>query len=114
MRQTGTPTQGLARLEAREAELDSAMAQVERLLARRDSHVRIEEDRLVLTPLEAAPRPASAEALADRITGLFARRLSCSAEHERGHLKFPIISSNGFATSFEGEEQRFSSSQCLA
>jgi TnpA family transposase len=68
VRQTGTPSQGIERLEAREAELDGAMAQVERLLARKDSHVRIEEDRLVLTPLEADPRPASAEALAERIT----------------------------------------------
>src|SRR5215813_9382177 len=68
VRQTGTPSQGLARLETRETELDSTMAQVEGLLARKDSHVRIEEDRLVLTPLEADPRPASAEALAERIT----------------------------------------------
>jgi TnpA family transposase len=68
VRQTGTPSQGIERLEAREAELDGAMAQVERLLARKDSHVRIEEDRLVLTPLEADPRPASANALAEHIT----------------------------------------------
>ena len=68
VRQTGTPSQGRARLEAREAELDGAMAQVERLLARKESHIRIEEDRLVLTPLEADPRPASADALAERIT----------------------------------------------
>lgn len=67
MRQTGTPSQGAVRLEEREAELDSAMAQGERLLARQDSHVRIEEDRLVLAPLEADPRPASAAVLADRI-----------------------------------------------
>src|SRR5262249_11522305 len=45
VRPTGTPSQGLARLEAREAELDDALAQVERLLARKDSPVRIEEDR---------------------------------------------------------------------
>jgi len=67
VRQTGTPSQGLARLEAREAELDSAIAEVERLVGRTDSHVRIEEDRLVLSPLEAEARPASATALADRI-----------------------------------------------
>jgi TnpA family transposase len=67
VRQTGTPSQGLARLEAREAELDSAIAQVERLVGRKDSHVRLEEDRLVLAPLEAEPRPSSATALADRI-----------------------------------------------
>src|SRR5207249_10113752 len=35
--------------------------------SRKDSHVRIEEDRLVLSPLEAESRPASATALADRI-----------------------------------------------
>jgi hypothetical protein len=43
------------------------MAQVERLLARQGSHLRIEDDRLVLSPLEANPRPASADALAERI-----------------------------------------------
>lgn len=67
VRQTGTPSQGLARLEAHEAELDSAIAQVAQLVGRKDSHVRIEEDRLVLSPLEAEERPASATALADRI-----------------------------------------------
>jgi hypothetical protein len=67
VRQTGTPSHGLERLQEREAELDSAMAQVERLLARKDSHVRIEEDQLVLAPLEASPRSARASALADRI-----------------------------------------------
>jgi hypothetical protein len=66
-RQTGTPSQGLERLHAREAELAIAMAQVERLLTRKGSHLRIEDDRLVLSPLEANPRPASADALADRI-----------------------------------------------
>jgi hypothetical protein len=42
VRQTGTPSQGLERLHEREAELATAMAQVERLLARKDSHLRIE------------------------------------------------------------------------
>lgn len=50
VRQTGTPSQGLARLEAREAEFDTTIAQVERLVGRKDSHVRIEDDRLVLSP----------------------------------------------------------------
>jgi TnpA family transposase len=59
---------GLARREAREAELDSTIGQVERLVGRKDSHVRIEDDRLVLSPLEAEPRPASATVLADQIT----------------------------------------------
>jgi hypothetical protein len=55
-------------LAARDAELASAMADVERLLARKDSHLRVEDDRLVLSPLAADPRPASAQALAERIT----------------------------------------------
>jgi TnpA family transposase len=37
-------------------------------LARKDSPVRIEDDELILSPLEAERRPASAEALEDRIT----------------------------------------------
>jgi hypothetical protein len=44
------------------------MAQVERLLARQDRHVRVEDDELMLTPLAADKRPASAEALEDLIT----------------------------------------------
>jgi TnpA family transposase len=67
VRQTGTPSQGIERLHEREAELESAMAQGERLLTRPGSHLRIEDDRLVLSPLEANPRPASADALAERI-----------------------------------------------
>src|SRR4029453_1197498 len=58
---------GRARLEEREAELETAMAQVECLLARQDSHLRVEDNRLVLSPVEADPRPATATALADRI-----------------------------------------------
>jgi TnpA family transposase len=68
IRQTGTPSDGPTRLAEREAELACAMADVERLLARKDSHVRVEKDEIVLSPLEADPRPASAEALAVRIT----------------------------------------------
>jgi TnpA family transposase len=68
LRQTGTPSDGDIRLTEREAELDTALAQVERLLARKDSYLRVEEDRLVLSPLEADPRPASADALAECIT----------------------------------------------
>jgi hypothetical protein len=44
------------------------MAQVEHLLTRQDSHLRIEDHQIVLSPLEADPRPASAEALAACIT----------------------------------------------
>src|SRR6266581_3556094 len=68
IRQTGAPSDGLKRLEAREAELETCMAQVEKLLARKDSHIRVEDDELILSPLEADKRPASAEALEDRIT----------------------------------------------
>lgn len=68
IRQTGTPRDGLTRLEEREAELATCMGQVEGLLARKDSHVRVEDDDLILSPLEADKRPASAEALEDLIT----------------------------------------------
>ncbi|MBV8475858.1 MAG: Tn3 family transposase [Acidobacteria bacterium] len=68
IRQTGTPGEGLQRLVERETELAACMAQVEKLLARKDSHVRVEDDKLILTPLEADKRPASAEALEDLIT----------------------------------------------
>jgi TnpA family transposase len=68
IRQTGTPSDGLQRLEAREAELEACMAQVEKLLARKDSHIRVEDDELILSPLAADKRPASAEVLEDLIT----------------------------------------------
>ena len=68
IRQTGTPGEGLQRLVERETELEACLAQVEKLLARPDSHVRIEDDELILSPLEADKRPASAEALEDLIT----------------------------------------------
>ena len=44
------------------------MAQVEKLLARKDSHIRIEDDEIILSPLKAENRPASAEALKGLIT----------------------------------------------
>jgi TnpA family transposase len=68
IRQTGTPGEGLQRLVERETELEVCLAQVEKLLARKDSHVRIEDDELILSPLEADYRPASAEALEALIT----------------------------------------------
>jgi hypothetical protein len=68
IQQTGTPSDGATRLAERDAELERAMADVERLLARKDSHLRVEKDALVLSPLEADPRPASADALATRLT----------------------------------------------
>lgn len=61
IRQTGPPSAGLHRLQEREAELATCLAQVERLLARKDSDVRVEDNRLVLTPLDGEGRPASAE-----------------------------------------------------
>jgi TnpA family transposase len=68
IRQTGTPGEGLQRLVEREVALEACMAEVEKLLARKDSHVRIEDDAIILSPLEAEHRPASAEALEDLIT----------------------------------------------
>jgi hypothetical protein len=68
IKQTGTPSDGATRLAAREAELDTTMARVEHLLARKDSHLRVEDNQIVLSPLEADPRPASAEVLAQHIT----------------------------------------------
>jgi TnpA family transposase len=68
VQQTGTPSEGMHRLQEREGELATYLARVERLLARKDSPVRVEDHRLVLTPLDAEARPASADALADRIT----------------------------------------------
>ncbi|MEE8291330.1 MAG: Tn3 family transposase [Candidatus Tectomicrobia bacterium] len=68
IRQTGTPRDGLQRLEEREAALAACMGQVEKLLARKDSHVRVEDNELILSPLEADHRPASAEALENLIT----------------------------------------------
>ena len=44
------------------------MGQVEKLVVDQESLVRIEDDELVLSPLEADPRPASADALEDLIT----------------------------------------------
>ncbi len=67
-RQTGTPSEGRKRLEEREAELKVSMGQVEKLLVDQESLVRIEDNELVLSPLEADPRPASADALEDLIT----------------------------------------------
>src|SRR5215831_5830946 len=71
--QTGTPGEGLQRLVERKIELEARMAQVEKLLARKDSHVRVENDELILTPLEADKRPASAEILEDLITARLPR-----------------------------------------
>src|SRR6266851_4854906 len=68
IRQTGTPGEGLQRLVERETALEASMVQVEKLLARKESHIRIENDEIILSPLEAENRPASAEALENLIT----------------------------------------------
>jgi TnpA family transposase len=68
VQQTGPPSGGVHRLQEREGELATYLARVERLLARKDSPVRLEDHHLVLTPLDAEARPSSADALADRIT----------------------------------------------
>ena len=73
LRQTGTPAEGEHRLQEREAELETVLAQVDRLLARKDSDLRVEDKRLVLTPLEAEARPASAAAFAEQITARLPR-----------------------------------------
>src|SRR3989475_4685976 len=68
IRQTGTPGEGLHRLVERETAREASMVQVEKLLARKESPVRIEDDEIMLSPLEAEHRPASAEALEHLIT----------------------------------------------
>jgi hypothetical protein len=68
IRQTGTPGEGLQRLVERETAREASMVQVEKLLARKESHIRIENDEIMLSPLEAENRPASAEALENLIT----------------------------------------------
>jgi len=67
-RQTGTPGEGLQRLVERETAREACMAPVEKLLARKDSDSRVEDDELILSPLAADTRPVSAEARADLIT----------------------------------------------
>jgi Domain of unknown function (DUF4158)/Tn3 transposase DDE domain len=73
LRQTGTPGEGEPRLQEREAELGHWLAQVHRRLARQDSDLRVEDQRLVLMPSEAEARPASAVALAEQITARLPR-----------------------------------------
>ena len=73
IRQTGTPGDAEPRLQEREVELEHWLAQVHRLLARKDSGLRVEDKRLVLTPFDAEPRPTSAAALAEQITARLPR-----------------------------------------
>ena len=55
IQQTGTPGDGETRLAEREAELERAMADVERLLARKDSHLRVEKDAIGLLAAGGGP-----------------------------------------------------------
>lgn len=73
IRQTGTPGEAEARLQEREAELNRWLAQTHQRVARKDSDLRVEDKRLVLTPVEAEARPASAAALAEQITARLPR-----------------------------------------
>jgi hypothetical protein len=50
IRQTGTPSDGATRRADRAVEWERAMAAVERLLARKDSHLRVEKEQIVLSP----------------------------------------------------------------
>ena len=65
---TGTPGAGDQRLAEREADLERLLARVNRQLSERNSPLRLEEGRLILTPLDAEERPARVEALADAIS----------------------------------------------
>src|SRR3989442_3414737 len=68
IRQTETPSDGATRLAERDAELERAIADVERLLARKDSHLRVGKDAIVVSPLETDPRSAGGDAVAARIS----------------------------------------------
>ena len=67
IRLTGTPATGETRLREREAELQSLVERVETLHADRNSWLRTEKGKWVLTPLEGEDRPASADTLEDAI-----------------------------------------------
>src|SRR5262249_24534534 len=54
----GPPGEGPRRRAEGEGEWACAMADVERFLPRKNSHVRVKKAEIVLSPLEAAPRPA--------------------------------------------------------
>ena len=66
-RLTFTPPTGKIRLQEREAELQALAARVERLHANKNSWLREEKGKWVLTPPEDEERPESAEALEDTI-----------------------------------------------
>lgn len=63
IRLTMTPVDGATRLQEREAELRMLAERVEQLLTARQSWLRREKGKWVLSPLEDEGRPASAEAL---------------------------------------------------
>jgi TnpA family transposase len=56
------PVEGATQLDARAAELEALLGRVDQLLAR-NGRVRIEQGELIVSPLEAEERPASAVAL---------------------------------------------------
>jgi TnpA family transposase len=56
------PVEGATRLDARAAALEALLGRVDRMLAR-NGRIRVEEGELIVSPLEAEERPASAVAL---------------------------------------------------
>jgi TnpA family transposase len=73
IRLTRTPADGLSRLQEREAELQLLAEQVERLHTDRQSWLRQEEGKWVLSPLEDEGRPANAQALEDALVARLPR-----------------------------------------
>jgi uncharacterized protein DUF4158/Tn3 transposase DDE domain-containing protein len=65
-RQLQLPAEGTTRLAARAAELEALLPRIDQLLAH-DGSVRMEQGHLVVSPLEAADRPASVERLEQQI-----------------------------------------------
>jgi TnpA family transposase len=60
------PVEGATRLDAHATDLEALLGRVDQLLAR-NGRVRIEEGELIVSPLEAEERPASAVALEQRL-----------------------------------------------
>ena len=65
---TGTPADGAQRVADREQELEQLLEAVDQQLYDPHSAIRIEKNRIVLTPFEGEERPKSADVLADLIT----------------------------------------------
>jgi TnpA family transposase len=64
----GLPQHGEDRLQQRQRELEEGLFQLDRELSRDDSYIRIENDKLVLSPLEAETLPESSKKLQKLIT----------------------------------------------